>query len=425
MNSALTSSSFPAFTPVAALVGGLMISSAVNALLGLTGNVFGISGFIHKSVNIFVSIASRASNASHTDKNHDTTQRTNKAIAVAATSGLILGGTILGFFREGVESGLGIQLFDPMNNQGPPTSPAIAVDLFAALSIGLGTKLGSGCTSGHFLCGISRLSPRSIVATAVFFTIAAVTHLTTTSVDPAIPAVQPSLPLSRILLWLLILQSPLVVYGLVVPVIAPKTSDGAVRQYYASALASFATGVHFAFGLGLTGMLRPTKVLGFLNLSPARFANGSWDPSLGLVAVTGILPLSFYWFFNVKPKIEATAAAATLDTSWKAAGPDGYSSPSDNATTPLIARAENEEKSSKPLLYKACAWNVPTSRQITAKLIVGAALFGVGWGLTGLCPGPVLVNFGTGRDVQRLSLFLAAIVAGGLFGSGIEGVLAS
>ncbi|KAK6529160.1 hypothetical protein TWF694_004372 [Orbilia ellipsospora] len=424
MNSVLTSSSLPAFTPVPALVGGIMISSAVNGLLGLTGTVFGISGFIHKSADTFISFAPGPPDSI---QSHNTNKRTKKGVAVAVTSGLVLGGTILGLFKQGIEGGLGVQLFDPIVNQDTPGNLGIVATLTAGFLIGLGTKLGSGCTSGHFLCGISRLSQRSIAATAAFFSIATFIHLATTSVEAAIPAVQSSVPVSRIILVLLALQFPLVVYEFVAPAIATKfeASDGGASHYYASLLGSFAAGVHFAFGLGLTGMLRPTKVLGFLNLSPARFANGSWDPSLGLVAVGGILPLSFYWFYNVKPRVEAaTGGSDKCHSNWKVAG---AGSEERNDTDPLIACAKGAggELSNQPLFYQACEWTVPTSKQITAKLIIGGATFGVGWGLTGLCPGPVLVNFGTGRDTKHLGLFLAAIVAGGLFGGGIETSLES
>lgn len=124
------------------------------------------------------------------------------------------------------------------------------------------------------------------------------------------------------------------------------------------ALVALLSGLVFALGLGLAGMTRPENVLAFLDLA------GAWDPALMFV-LAGASGLYFL-------------------------------------VSPAILQRD------RPLLAPRFA--VPTRRDIDARLVVGAALFGVGWGLVGLCPGPALVDLaGGGGD---LVLFVAAMLAG-------------
>lgn len=128
-----------AFTPVSALVGGIMIGISASLLLLLNGRVAGISGIVD---GIF-----RA-------------PKLDRAWRAAFVGGLLVGGL---FFR----------LFDPqaLSMELDRSSAALAV---AGLLVGFGTRTGSGCTSGHGVCGISRLSPRSLLATMTFMATAAI-----------------------------------------------------------------------------------------------------------------------------------------------------------------------------------------------------------------------------------------------------------
>ena len=110
-------------------------------------------------------------------------------------------------------------------------------------------------------------------------------------------------------------------------------------------------GLIFGLGLMLSGMVMPAKVLGFLDLA------GAWDPSLALVM--------------------AGAIAVGL---------------------PAFALARRRHV---PL---------PDSRRIDRRLVGGSLLFGVGWGLAGLCPGPALVVLGMGE--AKAAGFVAAMLAG-------------
>jgi uncharacterized membrane protein YedE/YeeE len=116
-----------------ALVGGVLIGTAVSLMLYLNGRVTGISGII---------------NGVLTPAKNDTLWR------VLFIAGLFLGGLTL--------RTLDTNVFE--NTLKTETWTVV----FAGLLVGFGTIMGSGCTSGHGVCGISRMSPRSIVATVVF-----------------------------------------------------------------------------------------------------------------------------------------------------------------------------------------------------------------------------------------------------------------
>lgn len=120
----------------------------------------------------------------------------------------------------------------------------------------------------------------------------------------------------------------------------------------------FLAGLLFGLGLMLAGMTDPSKVLAFLDLA------GAWDPSLALVMGGGI-----------------------------AVGLGAFT----------VAKGR-----SKTLLGNAIF--LPQATVIDRRLLGGSALFGVGWGLAGFCPGPALVSLGLGD--AKVWVFVAAMVAG-------------
>jgi uncharacterized protein len=121
------------FTPVSGLIGGLLIGLAVALMLLLNGRIAGVSGIVSGLV---------------TPKDGDTGWR------AAFVIGLPLGALAYILVAGGPA---------PVDVLASP--PAILV---GGLLVGFGTRLGSGCTSGHGLCGLALLSWRSVVATAVF-----------------------------------------------------------------------------------------------------------------------------------------------------------------------------------------------------------------------------------------------------------------
>lgn len=117
-------------------------------------------------------------------------------------------------------------------------------------------------------------------------------------------------------------------------------------------------GLLFAFGLGLSGMKDPSIVRGFLDIF------GQWQPSLMLVMVGAILVHSSFYFFI--------------------------------------------KKRGKPVL--ASEFHLPETQVIDKKLILGALIFGLGWGWAGICPGPGIVALTSGK--APFFYFMASMLLG-------------
>lgn len=123
-------------------------------------------------------------------------------------------------------------------------------------------------------------------------------------------------------------------------------------------LAALLSGLLFGLGLTVSGMVNPAKVLGFLDFA------GHWDPSLALVMAAAI-PVAALGF---------------------AVG----------------------HRRKAPLCAPAFAG--PPKARVDTRLVTGAVLFGIGWGLAGFCPGPALASMGFGG--WRVLVFVAAMLAG-------------
>ena len=121
---------------------------------------------------------------------------------------------------------------------------------------------------------------------------------------------------------------------------------------------SFIIGLIFGLGLVISQMINPAKVLGFLDIA------GNWDPSLALV-MAGAVAVSSVGFALAGHRIK-----------------------------PVWARA----------------FQLPDRRDVDARLVIGAALFGIGWGLVGLCPGPALTALSLG--IWPVLIFVGAMLAG-------------
>ena len=125
-----------------------------------------------------------------------------------------------------------------------------------------------------------------------------------------------------------------------------------------TALTSFISGIVFAIGLGISGMTRPIKVIGFLDFF------GYWDASLALVMIGAI---GVYFI------------AYRL---------------SQNMASPILGPV----------------FSIPNRTDLDLRLIAGAALFGAGWGLSGFCPGPAITALASGA--APVALFVASMAAG-------------
>jgi len=136
-------------------------------------------------------------------------------------------------------------------------------------------------------------------------------------------------------------------------------------------LASFAAGLVFGLGLIVAGMANPAKVLGFLDVA------GAWDPSLALV-MAGAVGVGAAAFALMRKKTHSLLGAPV---------------------------------------------RLPGARTIDRRLVLGSVVFGVGWGLAGICPGPALVLAGQASATGLV--FLAAMLAGNVLFELFDGARAA
>lgn len=127
-------------------------------------------------------------------------------------------------------------------------------------------------------------------------------------------------------------------------------------------ISAFVSGLLFAIGLGVAGMTDPAKVIGFLDFF------GTWDPTLAFVMVGGIFAYSIGYRVITKRK------------------------------APLFAGG----------------FSLPNRKDLTPQLVIGSALFGIGWGTGGLCPGPGIVSLSTGA-IPVITFTAAMLVGMGLY----------
>lgn len=128
------------FTPLSAAIGGALIGLSAVLLMLSTGRIAGISGIFSGLLNM---------------------RGEDKGWRIAFLAGLVLAPVIAGLVGYGMSA--------------PKLPSSWAVIVVAGLLVGFGTRLGGGCTSGHGICGIARLSPRSIAATVIFMVAAIIT----------------------------------------------------------------------------------------------------------------------------------------------------------------------------------------------------------------------------------------------------------
>lgn len=294
-------------------------------------------------------------------------------LALSAYSLLALNGSVFGISgfvhrgargaKEGIAGVLALvaggMLIGRLEGTGPvllESSPATF--LISGLLVGVGTKLANGCTSGHMLCGLARFSKRSFAATLTFFSTGVITTQflhTNLSAPSAHPAGVTQ-------------DTRVLLLGVGVALIAAWIAGNTQTKQHAKLDASGSptrvavqslTSLGFAFALHVSQLVDPLKVLGFLVLPFHR----AFDPALLFLAVGGI-PLLAYLYHTGDRKIASTAG-------------------------------------------------------VDARLLVGAAIFGVGWAIEGICPGPALVNLGQalaagGTGAPQIGLWLAGMVGGGL-----------
>jgi len=237
---------------------------------------------------------------------------------------------------------ISIQLFDKQEESQRGLS--ILGFVIGGFLVGFGTKLGNGCTSGHGVCGLPRFSPRSWIAVGMFLLFGIITATlrsyypilsTNISVNKAFADQYKTI--ADFIFGLIIIYF---IYDL-------NVSSASSREKMETIICAF-IGFVFGLGLSLSGMIRRTRVLSFLSLTgieiDEQHHTKGWNPTLAIVLLTavGINMVTFNLILKQKPILAET-------------------------------------------------FDIP-QKQVDWKVFVGPAIFGIGWGLSGICPGPAMVN---------------------------------
>ena len=232
---------------------------------------------------------------------------------------------------------------------------SLSHSLLAGILVGVGTQMGNGCTSGHGVCGLPRFSARSLVAVCTFMTTGILTTMISLPEFPQLDAWLGRVPgISQNYLKGLIIF--FILFALSNEYVLKRCHEDAINL-----IIGFGTGFLFACGLVISGMNNPTKVLGFLRL-PRGLT--SWDPALVFV-LGGAITVNLISF-------------------------------------PLILKRSNPIFNAK--------FGLPTRKDIDFRLVAGAAIFGIGWGIGGVCPGPGLV--GLAQQHNYFSVWIIGFLSG-------------
>ncbi|KAG7351061.1 sulfur transporter [Nitzschia inconspicua] len=327
---------FDYFTPLTGSIGGTMIGLSSGVLLLMNGDVLGASGIM----------ATFFTNPIKALKDPKNLWRMALMTTFLVTSALCAP-----FAVDRVTDPTLVALPSP-----------IAYSL-AGLLVGFGTRLGNGCTSGHGVCGLGRRSTRSLAAVMTFMATGVATAM----------GLSPSAPWSKATAFLRsdtpISLVPALGYAAIVPVVLgllvmPKLwkkesfTDEDKEKVFGGAL----SGILFGAGLGISGMVLPSKLNLFLNMGG--IANGTWDPTL-MTVLGAAVPVSFLAYQFV-PKFS------------------------------LNLFGENAVMK-KPLMTEA--FNLPTNNKLDWNIIIGEAIFGIGWAIGSLCPGPAMFHVAVGNPM--------------------------
>ncbi|KKZ63158.1 hypothetical protein EMCG_02535 [[Emmonsia] crescens] len=303
------------FTPIDTALGAILLYQGSSGLLQHNGRVFGISSLLSGCV------------ANPTRDNLP-----------------IIGGL--------VSSIIPVYYFAPSLL---PTYPPLGSSVEAALAtlatgfvVGWGTKNESGCTSGHMLCGLSRLSPRSAIATSIFVITALITANLRNTI-PACPNNQPCyLPTYPTSQEAVFTTGAIVLAQLTNSILVPRLLR---KSKNSTTIYNYIAGLQFGLGLLISGMADPAKVLGFFSW----FDWSRFDPSLALVMLFAVVP-------NLISYMKLTTVYG------------------------------NEKGKRPPTLAESFQLPTATVADIDWRFVAGGVAFGIGWGLSGVCPGPGLLR---------------------------------
>jgi hypothetical protein len=261
--------------------------------------------------------------------------------------------------------------------------------------VGFGTKLGNGCTTGHGICGLARLSKRSLVAVLSFMATGVISASACSVTCPFYPyfrasyeSVVNSLPTNTTITIGTVIASLAAgsaISGFLRKSPSPnatKTEQDEYTNNRRKIIPSIFSAAFFAIGLVTSGMTISSKIYGFLNVKG--ISAGTWDPTLACVMGGGLV-VSFLSYqlvkgFNVFKVRNVTLVVLIMLNHFE------------RVSNPAFSKLQNDKALECPLAQKKDGgkFNVTTSKVIDTKLFIGEAMFGLGWGIAGLCPGPAM-----------------------------------
>lgn len=335
------------FTPVSGLIGGSLIGLSAATLLLFNGDILGASGLMSSFVVAPVKTL--------TDPSQQ--WKLSFLAAFALTTRI---------YVTWIDPDA---LTDQRLGYGDSTVPIVSPLGFVigGFLVGFGTRLGNGCTTGHGICGLARLSTRSLVAVLAFMATGVISASACSETCPFHPYLRDSfasvgkyLPTNTTITIGTVLASLAAgsaISGFLRKSPSPNAAKSEQDEYTNNRrkiIPSIFSAVFFAMGLVVSKMTVSSKIYGFLNMKGVH--SGTWDPTLACVMGGGLV-VSFLSYQLVK----------------------GFNVFKNNNALECPITQKNGGH-----------FSIPTNKVIDRNLIVGEALFGLGWGIAGLCPGPAM-----------------------------------
>jgi len=209
--------------------------------------------------------------------------------------------------------------------------------IIAGFLVGFGAKMANGCTSGHGVCGLPRLSKRSVVAIFIFM----IFGIIIATIRYYIPFLRPHSYAYNVWESSFIYYLTFILSIICFVINLWKSFKSGITDKVRDIIVSFSIGGLFAFGLIQSGMVQRHAVIEFLTIGKV------WNIQLAFVLGSAV-GINFFTFNFILKK---------------------------------FTRPRYKEK-----------YDLPTNTTVDNKLCVGSAIFGLGWGLSGICPGPAVLS---------------------------------
>ena len=300
-----------------AVIGGVIMSIASSLHLLLKGKITGISGTFFKAITL-----------------GDFSYNISFLSGMVLIPSLIRAFTNESFYRKFLE--------EPLEYV---QSLSIIGFIISGFLVGFGTKMANGCTSGHGVCGLPRLSKRSIFAVLTFlifgFIFATLRyHVKFLETDFILHNLERAVLSKNTIKIICIAVFSVALLTFILNIIYKITKQK--QNELKDITISFCVGILFSFGLVESGMIKRHLVLLFLSIGK------DWDATLIFVLGSAV-GINLITFNLMLKKLE------------------------------------------KPILHEK--FQLPEKTEVDKKLIIGAAIFGIGWGFCGICPGPGVLCF--------------------------------